>query len=105
MLPDSSWGSILLLALAACAGPTHIDFDAPGATLRAGCGGALDDWESVRGLDDPGNGSFRSLGTATDGCLVLPARAARDLVVSARVTFEDGPVGFAIRYRGPDDYL
>ncbi|HZI93063.1 MAG TPA: putative Ig domain-containing protein [Patescibacteria group bacterium] len=71
----------------------------------AGCGGALDDWEAVRGLDDPRDGSIRSLGVATDSCLRIAGSSLRDGVVSARIVPEEGPAGFAVRYRGPGDYL
>src|SRR5678815_1261334 len=109
MLADSLRGWLLLLAVASAPGatpPGHLDFDAPGMPeFLAGCGGALDDWEAVRGLDDPRDGSIRSLGVATDSCLRIAGRSLRDGVVSARIVPEEGPAGFAVRYRGPGDYL
>lgn len=99
---------MLLAAVCAmgAAAPAHFDLDEPGAPVFvAGCGGALDDWEAARALDDPRDGSIRSVGGSAESCLVIPGRTMRDGVVSARITTEEGPAGFALRYRAPGSYL
>jgi hypothetical protein len=82
------------------------DFDGAGAAaMAAGCEGAREDWEEVRALEDPKDGSARSRGVENETCLLAPEVAFADGAITAKLRAAHAPAGFVLRYRDSGHYL
>lgn len=76
-----------------------------GEMVRGGCAGSGSDWERLREIADPGNGSLRSRGVENESCALLPGVRLRDGTVSVRFRLASGKAGLALRHRDPDHYV